>query len=138
MNKKTILLFTMAIALVHTAWSQCEASSKDAKPNTLFINNGGAGPYVRSGQAIYAGVLVDDSEGKPRVAIVNETCTRYFEKGDVIRTINNATIESAKDWDKVLKQYKKGDKVKISIERGDKQLSIDVILDTIDIYKAVI
>ena len=138
MKKSLFCLLVLTIAASSTVWGQCEPAPKSRNPNSLFVNNGGSGHYVKAGQAVYAGILVEDKEGRPRVAIVNDNCTNNFENGDVIRTLNDITISSKKEWEKALKQYKKGDKVKISVERGEKQLTVDVILDTIDIYKTVI
>lgn len=138
MKQKTLFLLAMTFAIINTAWSQCESTSKSAKAATLFLNNGGGGPIVKTGDMNYAGILIEDKEGVPKVAFINDACTKLFEQGDRIRSINQTAITSAKEWDKVLKGYKKGDKVTITIERGGQAHQVEVVLDTIAVYKSVI
>ena len=138
MKKQAFFIVTMTFAMVNIAWSQCEKKPISAKPATMYLNNGGAGPYVKTSDAIYAGIMVDDNEGVPKVAIVNQNCSKQFEIGDRIRSINTTVITTAKEWDKALKGFKKGDKVTITIERGGQQQNVEVVLDTIAVYKSVI
>jgi S1-C subfamily serine protease len=138
MNRKAFYILVMAMVTFNVAIAQSEPSSKSSKTNNLFIGNGSSGPYAKSGEALYPGILIEDEGGKPRVANVDSEYKRHFENGDVILSLNNTSITSKKDWEKALKQFKEGDKVKINIERGSKQLSVEVLLETISIYKSVI
>ena len=136
MKKQIIFLVAMTFAILNTAWGQCE--KKSAQPAKMFLNNGGAGPYVKTGDAIYAGIMVNDNDGVPKVALINQNCNKQFEIGDRIRSINQTVINTAKDWEKSLKSFKKGDTVTITIERGGQTRNVEVVLDTIAVYQAVI
>ncbi len=138
MNLKATFIFSIAIIALNTASAQSTETAKKPKTTNLFISNGGAGHYVKTGQMLYAGIMVEDTDGKLKVANVDENYTQHFEDGDIILSVNKTAVGSRKEWNKALKQYQEGDKVEISIERGSKRFTVSAVLRTIDVYKSVI
>lgn len=51
-----------------------------------------------------------------------------LSEGDQIKTVNNTSISSKKEWQELLKSKKSGDNIQLTVERYGKEKKVDVIL----------
>lgn len=87
----------------------------------------------RRGGMVYLGITLEFDEsikgvGIQQVAPESPASKAGMEPGDVIIKIADSDVESPQDLPGILRQRKPGDKVKVTVKRGDKEVVLEVTL----------
>jgi S1-C subfamily serine protease len=89
----------------------------------------------------FPNVNVDVRDG---ALVVTQVFTRIdgslpeLKTGDIVRRFGHTVIAKKRDWDKAQDGFKPGDAVDISVERAGKELTIRVVLESINVFKEVV
>lgn len=92
--------------------------------------------YVKTGVTCFAGIDVQQKEDQ---LVVTRSFDEHgkvtgFQKDDVVRSVDNVTVATKKQWDQIMNAHKKGDQVDIAVERAGKPLHVQATLEQVDVY----
>lgn len=109
-----------------------ELADADGRPE--YVSTGRPAMTRRGGTRPYLGTVPDFSAEGPGYAISEVTNNGPAEKagiqgGDAIIRFGDTKIGSLDDIDAALRKQKPGDRVKLLIRRGDKEITLEVTLD---------
>ena len=105
--------------------SETRPNFKKAEKKRNVTNTGGIRPYF--------GSIPDYASNANGLALTGVSLNGPADKAglkakDVVTTINEYKIGGIEDFDSALRKFKAGDKVKVTILRGNKKLTVEVIL----------
>ena len=87
----------------------------------------------RRGGMVYVGITLDFDDsikgiGIQQVAPESPAAKAGLQPGDVIVKISEAEVNSPQDLPGILRQRKPGDKIDVTVKRGDKEVKLEVTL----------
>jgi C-terminal processing protease CtpA/Prc len=100
-----------------------------------------AGSSSYAQESAFAGIEIAEKSGD---VVVTEVLDKYFKTpipfvlGDVIRSVDGVKIGSKKDWNRLMKTRKPGDKVTVAVERAGKSELLQVTLERIFVFPQTI
>lgn len=106
----------------------------DAPARPTYVESKGSDPSAGSGgDRPYFGSIPDFAGEGPGYAISGVSKDSPAEKGglkggDVIIKFGDSKIGGLEDFDSALRKYKQGDKVKVVVQRGKEEVTLDVTL----------
>ncbi len=119
----------IAEMVAETAVAIAEA---DQKPTYKEVK--GRSQIARGGDRPYFGSIPDFSQDQPGYALTGVTKGGPAEKaglkgGDIIVQLGESRIGNLDDFDSALRKFKAGDRVIVTVKRGNEELKFEVTLD---------
>jgi S1-C subfamily serine protease/photosystem II stability/assembly factor-like uncharacterized protein len=105
-------------------------------PNIVFAivdsEKIGMGTPPRSGASVYSGLVGEDVENGARLSRIVDNgpaAKAGLQTDDIIRSIDDKPIGRYEEFTEVLRERKIGDKLKLKVQRGDRNLEIVLTLE---------
>jgi hypothetical protein len=106
----------------------------DADTKPTYKEVAGKSQIGRDGDRPYFGSIPDFADNQTGFALSGVSKGGPAEKagikgGDVILQFGDSRIGNLEDFDSALRKYKSGDRVNVTVKRGDKEMTFEVTLD---------